>query len=214
MARKFDELFDEWSKTYDKTVKGSDREYKEVFEGYEEILSEVAKKAKGYIFEFGTGTGNLTEKMIKMGKQVYGIEPSKGMRGIARHKLPGATIVEGDFLEFPMPKRNPDTIVSTYAFHHLTDEEKAQAIKHFGKILGEGGQIVFADTIFVSYEAKQDMIKEAEGKQFSRLAADLRSEFYTTIPEMNELFDGAGFDVAFTQKNRFVWLVEAIKRRV
>ncbi|MFS0645367.1 class I SAM-dependent methyltransferase [Siminovitchia sp. 179-K 8D1 HS] len=213
MTRQFDALFDEWSMTYDHTVKGSDIEYKEVFEGYDDILSEVAKKAKGYIFEFGAGTGNLTEKMIKMGKQVYGIEPSEGMRRIARKKLPGVTIVEGDFLEFPMPKQHPDTIVSTYAFHHLTDDEKTGAIQQFGKMLGEGGRIVFADTIFVSNEAKQDMIKEAESKQFNRLAADLKSEFYTTIPKMNQLFGEAGFDASFTQKNRFVWLAEAMKRR-
>ncbi|MBM7716714.1 class I SAM-dependent methyltransferase [Siminovitchia sp. FSL H7-0308] len=212
MTRKFDKLFDDWSKTYDQTVSGRDIEYKEVFEGYDDILLEVAKKAKGYIFEFGVGTGNLTEKMIKMEKEVYGIEPSKGMRNIARHKLPGATIVEGDFLEFPMPERNPDTIVSTYAFHHLTDAEKADAIQNFGKMLGEGGRIVFADTIFVSIEVKQDMIKEAESKQFNRLAADLKTEFYPTISTMNHLFGEAGFAVTFTQKNRFVWLMEATKK--
>lgn len=212
MTRKFDKLFDDWSKTYDQTVSGRDIEYKEVFEGYDHILLEVAKKAKGYIFEFGVGTGNLTEKMIKMEKEVYGIEPSKGMRNIARHKLSGATIVEGDFLKFPMPDRNPDTIVSTYAFHHLTDAEKADALQHFGKMLREGGRIVFADTIFVSIEAKQDMIKEAESKQFNRLAADLKTEFYPTISTMNHLFGEAGFAVTFTQKNRFVWLMEATKK--
>jgi putative AdoMet-dependent methyltransferase len=58
------------------------------------------------------------------------------------------------------------------------------------------------------------MIREAEKKQFNRLAADLKTEFYTTIGCLDELFRKAGFDVSFTKKNRFVYLAEAIKRRV
>ncbi len=213
MARNFNDLFDAWSETYDQTVVGTDVEYKEVFAYYEQILDEVAKKSKGYIVEFGVGTGNLTEKFLKNGFDVYGVEPSEGMRKRAKEKLPNVLIVEGDFLDFPMPEKKPDTITSTYAFHHLTDEEKAKAIGHFSDILNESGKIVFADTVFVDNAAKQDIIKEALQNNYQRLAVDLQTEYYTTIPVLKKIFEENGFQVTFKQLNAFVWLIDAEKRR-
>lgn len=213
MARNFNDLFDAWSETYDQTVVGTDVEYKEVFAYYEQILDEVAKKSKGYIVEFGVGTGNLTEKFLKNGFDVYGVEPSEGMRSRAKEKLPSVPIVEGDFLEFPMPEKKPDTITSTYAFHHLTDEEKAKAIAHFSDILNESGKIVFADTVFIDDAAKQAIIKEALQNNYQRLAVDLQTEYYTTIPVLEKIFEENGFQVTFKQLNAFVWLIDAEKRR-
>lgn len=213
MAKDFNQLFDAWSNTYDQTVVGGDVEYKEVFAHYEQILDEVAKKSKGYIVEFGVGTGNLTEKLLKEGFEIYGVEPSRGMRNKAKEKLPHVPVVEGDFLTFPMPDEHPDTIVSTYAFHHLTDEEKSRAIALYSDILNETGKIVFADTVFIDEEAKQAIIKEALQNNHNRLAEDLQTEYYTTIPVLQEIFEENGFQVTFTQMNAFVWVMDAEKRR-
>ncbi|MFD1708137.1 class I SAM-dependent DNA methyltransferase [Siminovitchia sediminis] len=213
MVQDFNHLFDAWSATYDETVGGGDNEYREVFLHYEQILEEVAKNSKGYIVEFGVGTGNLTEKLVRRGLQVYGIEPSKGMRVKATEKLPNIPIVKGDFLLFPPPEFKPDTIVSTYAFHHLKDEEKRAAIAKYSQMLGDSGKMVFADTVFLDEKAKQDMIKEAQKKKFYRLAADLKSEYYTTIPFLEEICKEYCFQVHFKRMNTFVWLMVAEKRR-
>ena len=212
MGTEFNDLFDEWSDSYDQAVTGHDPEYMEVFRNYNGILQEVVGKASGFVIEFGVGTGNLTEKLIHSGKQVYGVEPSDGMRKIAREKLPNMTLVNGDFLEFPLPDETPETIVSTYAFHHLNDSEKEAAVRKYSSILGESGKIVFADTVFESEEAKAGMILSAEKKGFHRLANDLKTEYYTTIPVLTEIFNTNGFSVSFLQKNDFVWLIEAIKK--
>ncbi|MBS4179750.1 class I SAM-dependent DNA methyltransferase [Lederbergia citrea] len=213
MATDFNELFDEWSSSYDETVAGHDPEYNEVFRLYSHILEEVSNKSKGNVIEFGVGTGNLTEKLLNSGKQVYGVEPSAGMRKVAKEKLPDLILKEGDFLNFPHPTETTDTIVSTYAFHHLTDEEKSAAIKQYSLILNDNGKIVFADTMFADITAKNNMIISAESKGYHRLANDLKTEFYTTIPVLKEIFESHGFTVSFTQKNDFVWIIEAIKQR-
>lgn len=208
----FNQLFDEWSATYDATVAGDDPEYMEVFRNYEQLLEDVASHSIGNVLEFGVGTGNLTAKLVKKGLYVFGVEPSNGMRKIAQQKMPDVTIVEGDFLQFEGPSEQTHTIVSTYAFHHLTDEEKEAAIEKYSRLLGVNGKIVFADTIFESEEAKQAMILSSENKGFHRLATDLKTEFYTTIPVMKNIFETYGFTVSFTQKNEFVWLMEATKQ--
>lgn len=208
MGREFNELFEEWSHSYDQTVSGDDAEYKEVFSNYEEILTAVADRAKGIVVEFGVGTGNLTTKLVDHHLHVIGIEPSVNMRKIAQSKLPNVKIIDGDFLEFHVIE-DIDTFVSTYAFHHLTDEEKGIAIAKYSERLNPNGRIVFADTVFMSDEAKQDMITESESRGFNRLAEDLQREYYTTIPVLKNLLEKNGFTVSFTQLNRFVWLIEA-----
>ncbi|MCJ8009999.1 class I SAM-dependent DNA methyltransferase [Lederbergia wuyishanensis] len=213
MSTDFTSLFDEWSQSYDETVLGHDLEYNEVFRNYIHILEEVVNKSKGNIIEFGVGTGNLTELLVKSGKRVCGIEPSAGMRKVAKKKLPEVKILQGDFLTFTHPFQFVDTIVSTYAFHHLTDEEKETAIRNYSSLLNGNGKIVFADTLFEDENAKSNMIRNAEVNHFNRLANDLRTEYYTTIPVMKELFEQNGFTVTFTQKNDFVWLMEATKQR-
>ncbi|KON85488.1 SAM-dependent methyltransferase [Sporosarcina globispora] len=210
MGREFVELFDHWAESYDQSVIGKDLEYKEVFLNYEHILKEVANLVSGNVIEFGVGTGNLTQKLLEKGANVTGIEPSSAMREKASEKLSNVPLLNGDFLDFQI--NSPiDAFVSTYAFHHLKDTEKAQAITKYSSLLSKGGKVVFADTVFKSEEDKQSVIKEAKKNHFFSLAQDLETEYYTTIPVLDEIFQSNGFSVQFKQLNRFVWLIHALK---
>ncbi|TMW72987.1 class I SAM-dependent DNA methyltransferase [Alteribacter natronophilus] len=212
MGREFVDLFDRWAESYDDTVHGVDEEYKEVFLNYNTILQAVADSARGHVIEFGVGTGNLTSVLKAKGLRVTGVEPSGKMRDIAREKHPDVTIHEGDFLSHPAVERGADTYVSTYAFHHLTDEEKKEAANLYFRTLNRGGKVVFADTMFTDDTAKQRMIRRAENHQFYNLAEDLRTEYYTTIPVLSDIFREAGFEVEFTNLNPYVWLMSAVKK--
>ncbi|RDU35113.1 SAM-dependent methyltransferase [Neobacillus piezotolerans] len=211
MGREFLDLFEVWAESYDESVEGHDKEYEEVFRHYSRILNTVAERSHGHVIEFGVGTGNLTARILDRGLKVTGIEPSPAMRKIAEAKLPGkAQIHDGDFLTFPEVE-NPDTLVSTYAFHHLTDEEKREAIGLYGKLLPNGGKIVFADTMYESAEAFKDAIDKAKENGFHNLAADLEREYYTTIPILKAMLEENGFRASFSRCNDFVWLMEGEK---
>lgn len=209
MPEQFNELFDRWAASYDDTVHGSDVEYREVFKNYETILETIANRSHGFVIEFGVGTGNLTKKLLDKGLEVVGIEPSGNMRMIAQFKLPQATIQKGNFLSFPSPDKKVDTIVSSYAFHHLTDSEKEQAIRQYSELLNEGGKLVFGDTIFENEDAKAAAYHQAKEKQYHRLADDLSTEFYTTIPRLTLILENHGFTTDFERMNDYVWLMEA-----
>lgn len=211
MGREFLELFEQWADSYDETVIGQDIEYREVFLNYEKILESVASRSFGHVAEFGVGTGNLTKKLKERGLTITGIEPSPSMREIAKEKLgESIVILDGDFLHFPELK-NVDTYVSTYAFHHLTDAEKALAIAYYGSTLSIGGKIVFADTMYGSEEEYNNAINEAKEKRFYNLAKDLETEYYTTIPILKKILEENNFIVSFTRYNDFVWLMEGVK---
>jgi putative AdoMet-dependent methyltransferase len=212
MGREFLELFENWAINYDESVNGHDLEYKEVFNNYEQILETVVNRSVGTILEFGVGTGNLTNKFNQYGFPIYGIEPSAPMRIHALEKLPSTiSIVDGDFLDFTWPEQRVNTIVSTYAFHHLTDDEKSSAIAKYGNYLQTHDKIVFADTVFTSREAHLEMVEKSKQQGFHNLAEDLLREYYTTIDVMERLFIQNGFSVTFTSCNEFVWVMEAVK---
>ncbi|MGD6779609.1 class I SAM-dependent methyltransferase [Sutcliffiella horikoshii] len=213
MGREFVELFNDWANYYDATVSGKDQEYAEVFRGYDDILKDVASKALSPVVEFGVGTGNLTAELLKQGKKVYAIEPSKTMREKAAEKLPQTVSIEdGDFLSFPEPADQVQSIVSTYAFHHLTDGEKEEAVAYYGKLLDKGGKIVFADTVFENDDAYRATIEQAEKHTFLNLANDLKTEYYTTISVLTDIFEKHGFEVEYQRFNHFVWVMEATKQ--
>jgi putative AdoMet-dependent methyltransferase len=214
MGREFLDVFELWASSYDDTVSGVDVEYREVFRNYQPILEQVSLLSQGHVLEFGAGTGNLTEKLLNRGHKVTAIEPSKSMREIAKTKLfdhPNVSILDGDFLTFEVPYC-VDTIVSTYAFHHLTDEEKAEAISRYRKLLKTGGKIVFADTMFKSKSAYQQAIEDAKEVNLLNLAKDLETEYYTTISYLQNIVEVNDFFVIFRQCNHFVWIMEAVKR--
>ncbi|MEH7384017.1 class I SAM-dependent methyltransferase [Bacillus sp. JJ1521] len=214
MGREFLEVFEGWADSYDQTVTGHDVEYKEVFLRYEDILNDVVHKSGLSVLEFGVGTGNLTQKLLDENKNVYGVEPSEPMREIALEKLQNytLTIEDGDFIDFNKPADKIDTIVSTYAFHHLNDIEKNQAFSQYSNILTKGGKIVFADTMFENKEEYTMTIQSATQKGFINLAKDLETEYYTTIPVLQEIAKENGFTVEFTRFNHFVWVMEATKQ--
>ncbi|AVQ98550.1 class I SAM-dependent DNA methyltransferase [Oceanobacillus sp. M65] len=209
MGREFLDIFTDWADTYDDSVAGDDPQYAAVFANYDDILTEVVRHASGTVVEFGVGTGNLAAKLLEKGSEVVGVEPSNEMRSIAAAKLPELTVQEGDFLDYPSLPSDVETIVSTYAFHHLSDEEKDVAIKQFSALLPAEGKIIFGDTVFQSEAHKQKAIDDARKKGFADLAEDLEREYYTTIPVIQTIFNTHKFDVTFKQMNDFVWLIKA-----
>ena len=213
MATKFEPLFDQWADTYDQTVSGHDEEYKAVFEDYDRILTSVAERTVGTVLEFGVGTGNLTEKLLARGRHVFGVEPSKEMRKKAKEKVPSITLLEGDFLHFPPVDEPIHTVTSTYAFHHLTDAEKSEAICRYSELLPVNGKIVFADTVFETEEARQEIMEKVRRQGYEKLLEDLQTEYYTTIAVLKQLFREHNFyQVTFSRFNQFVWLFEAVKQ--
>jgi len=211
MGREFIDIFDDWSaENYDASTSGQDPEYRDVFENYDAILQEVADRVYGNVIEFGTGTGNLTAKLVKHAS-VTGIEPNAVMRSLTAERFPDIELIDGDLIDFPKP--DPvDAFVSSYVFHHLNDEEKGRALLVYAELLSSGGKVVFADTAFISEEAKQQQIEKERKRGYNHVADDLEREYYTTVPILTELFETAGFSVEMKKMNDYVWLMDATKK--
>lgn len=208
MGLQFLDVFKEWATQYDEAVTGRDPQYADVFAGYDDMLDDVVEQLVGTVMEFGVGTGNLSAKIIAR-HQLVPIEPSPEMREVAERKL-GINVQEGDFLNFPTDEA-VDTVVSTYAFHHLTDEEKREAIERYATAF-DTPRFVLLDTMFESSEARQQIIDWASARGYVDLVEDLNREFYPWTQTIRSMLEENGYRVDMTQKNKFVWLVVATKQ--
>lgn len=208
MGLQFMEIFKEWASQYDETVSGHDEQYKEVFAGYDTMLDEVVEQLEGRVMEFGVGTGNLSARILKQ-HELIAIEPSDEMREVAVQKL-GIEVETGDFLNYPAEQR-VDSIVSSYAFHHLTDDEKRQAIESYVNDL-DSPRFILLDTMFASVEARTEIIDWAVSQGFTDLVEDLNREYYPYTDTIRSILEDNGYAVQMEQKNKFVWLVVATKQ--
>jgi putative AdoMet-dependent methyltransferase len=79
------------------------------------------------------------------------VDISPKMMALARPKLahlPSVEFVRADLLEFFAEPRRFDRLISTYAVHHLTEDEKRVLLDCVASSLTRGGIAVFGDLMF------------------------------------------------------------------
>ncbi len=151
--------FDLWADGYDKSVQLSEENDEYPFAGYKDVLNTiyniVHKREKVKILDIGFGTGILTKKLYDDGYEIYGIDFSQKMIEIAKEKMPLASLIKYDFskgLPEEIKDHSFDYIISTYAMHHLEDEEKNEFIEKLENYLNEDGKSIIGDIAFKTRE--------------------------------------------------------------
>lgn len=151
--------FDLWADGYDKSVQLSEENDAYPFAGYKDVLNTiynvVHSKKRVKILDVGFGTGILTKKLYDDGYEIYGIDFSQKMIEIAKEKMPLAKLMQYDFskgLPEEIKDISFDYIISTYAMHHLDDDEKTQFIEALRNHLLADGEILIGDVAFKTRE--------------------------------------------------------------
>lgn len=151
--------FDLWADGYEKSVQLSEENDEYPFAGYKDVLNTiyniVHKREKAKILDIGFGTGILTKKLYDDDYEIYGIDFSQNMIEIAKEKMPLASLIKYDFskgLPEEIKDKSFDYIISTYAMHHLEDEEKNEFIEKLENYLNEDGKIIIGDIAFKTRE--------------------------------------------------------------
>ncbi|NLO84402.1 MAG: class I SAM-dependent methyltransferase [Clostridiales bacterium] len=150
------EGFDIWAGDYDASVKEADESNCYPFAGYRNVMTMIYQtimhQAPAKVLDIGFGTGFLTSKLYGAGNEITGIDFSAEMIQIAAAKMPNANLVQWDFtLDIPLSlsEQTFDFIVSTYALHHLNDDQKLTFITQLLMLLDDHGAILIGDVGFV-----------------------------------------------------------------
>jgi len=190
---------DEWAEGYDADVAQEDNPIRA---GYEAVLDWVIQTADirpdSRVLELGSGTGNLTARIPDCGELVC-VDISQQMEQIALEKLAHLgmrSFIAEDLLQvFEHPLGMFDRVISTYAVHHLTREEKRLLFERIWAHLAHGGQAAFGD-LMLEDEA-QAAVKAAAYRAAGQedVAESIEEEFFWRLDACVADLEEVGFRV-------------------
>ena len=177
--------FDSWAKSYDSEVLESDKKGSFPFAGYQKLIEalygEITKKSSSRVLDVGIGTGVLSYMLYEKGHCIAGTDYSIEMLRISQEKMPNAELIQWDFTkEAPDSIKNKkfDFIVSTYALHHLSNDEKLRLIPELLTFLDVGGVLYIGDIGFANL-LEMEKCKETFSDEWD-------DEYYFVISELGE----------------------------
>ena len=155
------QLFDEWAERYDACVQRDAG----LHAGYENVLAQVVHDAGASagmrVLDLGIGTGNLAQRFLALGCEVWGTDFSPGMLAKARAKVPQARLLAMDLVAQRWPEELAgerfQRIVSSYVFHEFDLTTKVKLIARLGRDhLVQGGWMVIGDVAFPNRRALEE----------------------------------------------------------
>ena len=118
------------------------------YDAWTDFILDLALEAGtevGRVLDLGCGTGNSSEPFVDdAGSSVTGVDLSAEMLAVARHKLPTATFVEGDFTTFELGQTF-DLVVSVFdSLNNLLDPDDFRRTAERARYhLNPGGVFIF-----------------------------------------------------------------------
>ena len=201
--------FNSWAKSYDNDVKKDNGELK-IYRNYELILQSVYEvveelnRKNSKILEIGVGTGNLASKFLNNNYNIIGIDQSREMLSVAKEKYPRLKVRLGEFLKIPYDNKSFDIIISTYAFHHLNDDEKCIAIGEMIRVLKDNGVIIIGDLMFESKESEEQILKNLSQEQIDAI----KDEYYSYIDLLSDEFKKYNKRLNHSRIDKFNYIIE------
>ncbi|MGM0880691.1 MAG: MerR family transcriptional regulator [Bacillota bacterium] len=191
--------FDRLAKFHDERVLDDDSlEYKDYDRALQLTVKWLSPVSGEKGLDIGTGTGNLAGKLMEQGAEMVGVDQSKEMLKHLQRKFPNMETKLGNFLAIPYLESRFDFVVSSFAFHHLTDEQKVLAIHEMRRVLKPHGRICITDLMLT--EEQQEAIK----------SEDL---YYPSLSGLLHLFDELGYLTKHQQINELLHIVYAVPIR-
>ncbi len=182
--------------------------------GYSNLMKWIKSKTKqsNILVDLGCGTGN-TSKQITSYKKIYCVDISQNMLNIAKNKLKNnnnIVFVQNDLLDFFDNFKNNkkvDTIISTYAIHHLTQDEKHILFEKIFNFLPKNGKIIFGDLMFKNKKHENKM-----KNKYPDLVEDFDNEFYWHIDNELKKLELLGFKIKVKRFSDLSWGIYGIKQ--
>lgn len=177
------------------------------------ILQWVSPQKGELGLEIGIGTGNLAARFLKKDIQICGIDQSHEMLKVCQQKHPEIDLKVGNFLAIPYLDHQFDFIVSSFAFHHLTDDQKLLALDEMRRVLKPHGRICIADFMFDdSQDKSRHMMQLAENGRTEEML-QISNAYYANRADLFAWFEQNEYIAKHKLINSLLTIVYAVPIR-
>ena len=183
---------------------------------YEQILDRVCQEAapkpgeRG--LEVGIGTGNLAGRCLLLEAEMTGVDQSAAMLERCQEKWPSIRLLQGNMMALPLADEKFDFIVTSYALHHLTDEQKEIALEEMGRLLDSEGRLVVADLMFIDQAHRAAFIADLEAKGDTCSVEAIHDEFFADRSRLISWLEQR-YEVTAAQLNHLMHLLVVRKKK-
>lgn len=208
--------FNQLATIYDDLVTGKTGEF-HPHSGYEQVLQRVvdyiAPKPSETGLDAGTGTGNLAKRFAAFPINMCAFDQSIEMLKMCKAKNPTVETKVGNFLAIPFLDHSFDFVVSSYALHHTTDEQKCLVLAEFERVLKQGGRLAIADLMFADQASREEHLRLLREAGQDEAIAQIENEYYANRSLLLAELKRLGFTaIESFQINTYVHLIGARKR--
>lgn len=119
----------------------------------ERVVQAANLRGTDSVVDLGAGTGFISLALASAASTVLAVDLSDEMLAVLRADAMAKdqTNVQtrlADLATFDLPAGSVDLVVSSYALHHLVDEDKRRLVARMHTWLAPGGRVVLADMMF------------------------------------------------------------------
>jgi ubiquinone/menaquinone biosynthesis C-methylase UbiE len=153
IEKKWDRRVDEWHSHV--TSAGA---FEKVLE---RLIQLSSPKPADACVDLGAGTGFVAMALAPQVSSVLAIDVSTAMAislagRAAEAGMRNVTAEVGDLRDFQLPPASVDLVVSSYALHHLSHDDKRALVARAAQWLRPGGRLVIADMMFGRGASQRD----------------------------------------------------------
>lgn len=206
--------FDDQAVRYDEEIYSSVEGFN-VHSNYDEALDlsveAVRPKVDESGLDIGIGTGNLAGRFLEAGANICGVDQSAEMLKQCRDKFPAIQTKLGHFLALPYEDGQFDFVVSSYALHHLEDDQKELALQEMGRVLNASGRICITDLMFEDSSDRQQYIQQLKSQERNDIILSIEDEYYADRSRLLSWLQSHGFHAKANRINAILHIIYAEK---
>lgn len=156
--------------------------------------------------DIGAGTGALAGLLLQRGAMMHAVDQSQEMLARCRMQYPEMPVKLGNMLVIPYMDSRFDFVVSSFAFHHLNDEQQLLALEEMSRVLKPQGRIAIAGFMFENEDVRRECLSD------DRQAALLHGKYPADRSRLIRWFREHGFSTVQQSLTPWIHLVFAVRK--
>lgn len=112
-----------------------------------EEMFPIAEARGGDVADIGTGGGRVLRHLSGHARRLWGVDPSRSMRELARRRVGTRAVValvDGGFADLPLPDASVDLVVSAFAYQTSEERGGKRGLAEIRRILRPGTRALLA----------------------------------------------------------------------